>query len=145
MESSTFLSYSADLGGKNTSHRFLAKLETAGSVDSSGRGSMVGREGAGEELAARKKACAAKLRGGDGMPVGGESVGKGGAMSAVYSSCAGVGGGRGNGENGGLSGTSRTGEGTSVMSMGAGGDESASRKLSKKGFILTLLCNINMV
>ena len=67
---------------------------------------MLRRDGAGVGLTARKgtRACAAESGGGDGT--GGRTVDEGRVMSATYSGCAGVGSGRGNGESGGLSGTS---------------------------------------
>src|SRR6266850_1190433 len=63
---------------------------------------MLRRGGAGEELTMRKgaHACAVELGGGDGMDSG--SVNKGRVMWAVYSGCAGIRSGHGNGESSGL-------------------------------------------
>jgi len=96
----------ADLGRENEGHRFLARLEAAGIAASRSRGSMVRRDGGGEELTTRKgaRACAAESDGGDGTD--GRTVDEGEAISAVYSGCVGVRSGRGNGENGGVGDTS---------------------------------------
>src|SRR6267142_1024314 len=85
------------------------------------------------------RACAAESVGGDGTDGG--SVDDGGAMSAAYSGCVGVGSGRGNEEGGGLSGASegrkngtggesRTGGRSGERGRGPRGD---ARRTSKVG------------
>jgi len=78
----------------------------AGIVDSRIRAQRAGREGAGEETAARGGVCTVPvgLRCRDGMGDG--SVDKGRAMSVMYSDCTGIGIVCGKGESGGVSGAS---------------------------------------
>ena len=102
---------SAD-GGARMTPTVLVMFKTAGNADSSGLNSMI-RRGSVQQ---------GKRRGG--------SLGK---EERCRLGCAGVEIVRGNGESGGLSGTSRTGEGTSVVSTRVGRNESRSRLSSGGG------------